>query len=69
MVLCQYRLLTGEALKMIKEGVDKAIIADKLYILYIDPVLQQPVNYKDLQLASSTMVISFNLVFSSFISL
>jgi hypothetical protein len=38
-----YRLLTGEALKMIKEGIDKILINEKLYQLYIEPVLQGPV--------------------------
>src|SRR4029077_16675862 len=38
-----YRVLTGEALKMIKQGVDKARITETLYKQYIEPVLQAPV--------------------------
>ena len=38
-----YRILTGEAFKMIREGIDKSVIANKLQKLYIDPVLQGPV--------------------------
>jgi hypothetical protein len=34
-----YRFLTGEAFKMIKQGIDKSVIAEKLQKLYIDPVL------------------------------
>ncbi|HMH34113.1 MAG TPA: hypothetical protein VK543_13845, partial [Puia sp.] len=41
-----YRLLTGEALKMIKEGVDKAVIAENLQKQYIDPLLQQQVKHQ-----------------------
>ena len=41
-----YRLLTGEALKMIKAGVDKAVITENLQSQYIDPLLQQVVKYK-----------------------
>src|SRR4249920_260800 len=37
-----YRMLTGEALKMIKQGVDKALITETLYKQYIEPVLQAP---------------------------
>ncbi len=37
-----YRLLTGEALKMLKEGMDKTDITDKLQNLYIDPIMQEP---------------------------
>ncbi len=36
-----YRLLTGEALKMLKEGVDKVDITEKLQKQYIDPVIQE----------------------------
>ena len=36
-----YRLLTGEALKLIKQGIDKKVIAEKLHQLYIDPILQK----------------------------
>ncbi len=38
-----YRLLTGEALKMLKEGIEKEAITDKLQRQYIDPVFQLPV--------------------------
>lgn len=34
-----YRLLTGEALKMLKEGMDKTDITERLKKLYIDPLL------------------------------
>ena len=37
-----YRVVTGEALKMIKQGVDKARITETLYKQYIEPVLQAP---------------------------
>ena len=37
-----YRVLTGEALKMIKQGVDKVKITETLYKQYIEPVLQAP---------------------------
>ncbi len=38
-----YRLLTGEALKMLKAGNDSATITEKLKQLYIDPLLDEPV--------------------------
>ncbi len=38
-----YRILTGEAFKMIKQSIDKSVITEKLQKLYIDPVLQGPV--------------------------
>ena len=41
-----YRLLTGEALKMIKEGVDKAAITENLQRQYIDPLLQQEIKHQ-----------------------
>ena len=37
-----YRILTGEVLKMIKQGLDKEHINKTLYQLYIEPVLLQP---------------------------
>jgi hypothetical protein len=39
-----YRILTGEALKMIKLGLDKAIITEELQKTYIDPIINQPAN-------------------------
>jgi hypothetical protein len=41
-----YRLLTGETLKMIKQGLDKSAITQTLYKLYIEPILRQPVEHK-----------------------
>ncbi len=41
-----YRLLTGETLKMLKEGMDKTEISDKLQKQYIDPIIQQPESCK-----------------------
>jgi hypothetical protein len=38
-----YRLLTGEALKMLKAGKDLAIINETLKQIYIDPLLHEPV--------------------------
>jgi hypothetical protein len=38
-----YRRLTGEAIKMIRDGVDKAIIMHTLHIRYIVPVLESMV--------------------------
>jgi len=35
-----YRVLTGEAIKMIRNGVEKAIITQTLYEMYIAPVLE-----------------------------
>jgi hypothetical protein len=37
-----YRLLTGEALKMLKEGRDSATITESLKQIYIDPLLNEP---------------------------
>jgi hypothetical protein len=37
-----YRLLTGESIKMIKQGMEKAEICEKLFLLYVDPILQKP---------------------------
>jgi hypothetical protein len=37
-----YRMLTGEVLKMVKQGFDKEYIRETLYPLYIEPVLLQP---------------------------
>ena len=42
----RYRLLTGETLKMIKQGIDKAVINKKLQELYINPILQWPVRHQ-----------------------
>src|SRR6202035_290348 len=41
-----YRLLTGETLKMIKQGMDKVDINKKLQELYIDPILQRQVRHQ-----------------------
>jgi hypothetical protein len=38
-----FRFLTGEVFKMLKEGLDKSIIIEKLQQLYIDPILREPV--------------------------
>jgi hypothetical protein len=38
-----YRLLTGEALKMLKVGKDSATITETLKKIYIDPLLHEPV--------------------------
>jgi hypothetical protein len=37
-----YRLLTGEALKMLKAGLDTSIIIDSLKRIHIDPLLDTP---------------------------
>ena len=37
-----YRLLTGEALKMLKAGKDSATITESLKQIYIDPLLDEP---------------------------
>jgi len=42
-----YRLLTGEAIKMIRDGVEKAIITQTLYDTYIAPVLEPMVIAKE----------------------
>jgi hypothetical protein len=42
-IYCLYRLLTGEALKMLKAGMVKADITKKLQKQYIDPIIQEPV--------------------------
>ncbi|HSZ32815.1 MAG TPA: hypothetical protein VK772_05870 [Puia sp.] len=39
---CLYRLLTGEALKMLKAGKDSAIITETLKQIHIDPLLHKP---------------------------
>jgi hypothetical protein len=40
-----YRLLTGETIKMIKEGMDKVLITELLFKQYIEPRLLHPENY------------------------
>jgi hypothetical protein len=37
-----YRVLTGEVLNMMKQGIDKPFIIKKLQRQYIDPLLKQP---------------------------
>ena len=37
-----YRTLTGEAIKMLKEGMDTAVITESLKKKYIDPLLDSP---------------------------
>jgi hypothetical protein len=37
-----YRLLTSEALKMIKEGLDTGIIIETLYRTFIEPLINEP---------------------------
>ena len=37
-----YRTLTGEAIKMLKEGAEEAIISESLKKKYIDPLLEAP---------------------------
>lgn len=44
-----YRLLTGEALKMLKAGMNKADIIEKLQKQYIDPIIQEPVKLQSLE--------------------
>ena len=44
-----YRTLTGAALKMIKEGLDKEIIVARLREQYIDPLIEQPEPVKQAQ--------------------
>ena len=41
-----YRQLTGQVLKMLKEGVGKEIIVEQLQHQFIDPILWQPVRYQ-----------------------
>ena len=36
-----YRLLAGEALKMLKAGLDTLVIIEELKRLYVDPLLQE----------------------------
>jgi hypothetical protein len=38
-----YRLLTGEVLKMLKAGMKRADIIEKLQKQYIDPIIQEPI--------------------------
>src|SRR5450631_3292929 len=38
-----YRQLTGEALKMLKQGKDQMDIVEKLQVLYIAPLLELPI--------------------------
>ena len=38
-----YRTLTGEAIKMLKEGMEAALITETLKIKYIDPLLNAPI--------------------------
>ena len=38
-----YRTLTGEAIKMLKEGMEAAFITETLKIKYIDPLLDAPI--------------------------
>ena len=35
-----FRQLTGESLKMLKQGMDKPAIVEKLYLLYVAPLLR-----------------------------
>src|SRR5450755_2898978 len=37
-----YRTLTGEAIKMLKEGIEEAVITETLKKKYIDPLLDAP---------------------------
>ena len=37
-----YRTLTGEAIKMLKEGMEEAVISETLKKKYIDPLLDEP---------------------------
>ena len=39
-----YRLLTGEAIRMIKQGIDKATIIGELFNRFVQPFLEKPVN-------------------------
>jgi len=62
-----YRLLTGETLKMIKHGMSKADITDKLQKLYIDPVLQQPVKRPKSEMkANSNPLTTYNRLFITY---
>jgi hypothetical protein len=42
-----YRTLTGEAIKMLKEGMEAADIRETLQRKYIDPLLETPKKYSD----------------------
>jgi hypothetical protein len=42
-----YRVLTGEVLKMIKQGIEVEIIVGKLKQQYIDPILAEPLETKN----------------------
>ena len=45
-----YRQLTGETIKMLKEGMDKTLITELLYKHHIEPRLLHPENYPPLEL-------------------
>jgi hypothetical protein len=45
-----YRQLTGETIKMLKEGMDKTLIIKLLYKQYIEPRLLHPENYPPVEL-------------------
>jgi hypothetical protein len=42
-----YRILTGEAIKMLKEGMEEVLITETLKKKYIDPLLEAPENKTD----------------------
>ncbi len=42
-----YRILTGEAIKMLKEGMEAAVITESLKKKYIDPLLDAPEKYSE----------------------
>jgi len=42
-----YRTITGEAIKMLKEGMDAAVISETLKKKYIDPLLDAPIKNTD----------------------
>src|SRR5450432_3185390 len=42
-----YRTLTGEAIKMLKEGMQAAVITETLKKKYIDPLLDAPKKYAE----------------------
>jgi hypothetical protein len=45
-----YRQLTGETIKMLKEGMDKTLITELLYKQHIEPRLLHPENYTPAEL-------------------
>ena len=45
-----YRQLTGETIKMLKEGMDKTLITELLYKQHIEPRLMHPENYPPVEL-------------------